>query len=266
MHNEKHSRVTVRILVKAFPQHSDKYEETVCCAGVREDTGALIRLFPITYRRLPTEYQFDRYDLIEVTLTKAGDPRPESYRLDQATLQVLNRGKSLSDASKVRLWSPFIAPSLADLQAQNRSESKRSLGIVRPDPGSLQFFHRAINAEEAEDARPLQAMLFDEPLKTMAPPEFTFGYRFTSASNNHEYSIQDWEVQAAYLAYQRQYGNKERALAMLDHEYGMNIPKHNPHFVMGTMKRRPHQFLLIGILRSPLDPQELAKQPSLFDQ
>jgi hypothetical protein len=92
----------------------------------------------------------------------------------------------------------------------------------------------------------------------------TFGYRFTSAGNPHDYSIQDWEVQAAYLAYQHQYGNKDRALAMLAKEYGENIPRDNPHFIMGTMKRRPHQFLLIGILRSQLDPQELAKQMPLL--
>lgn len=254
----------MRILVKAFPQHSEKYEETVCCAGVREDTGALIRLFPITYRRLAPEHQFDRYDRIEVTITKAGDPRPESFRLDQATLRVVDQGSKLDAAAKVRLWLPFIVPSLADLQAQNRSDSKRSLGIVRPDPGSLTFFHRAAEGEEAQDAQPLQALLFDQPLKNLAPPEFAFGYRFTSAGNSHEYSIQDWEVQAAYLAYQRQYGSKERALAMLAQEYGENIPRDNPHFIMGTMKRRPHQFLLIGILRSQLDPQELAKQTSLF--
>jgi hypothetical protein len=251
-------------LVKAFPQHSEKYEETVCCAGIREDTGELIRLFPITYRRLPPEHQFDRYDRIEVTITKAGDPRPESYRLDQATLQVIELGSKLSAESKVRLWLPFIVPSLTELQTQNRSDTKRSLGIVRPDPGSLKFFHRPVDTEEAEDAKPLQALLFDQPLKNIAPPEFAFGYRFTSAGNAHEYSIQDWEVQAAYLAYQRQYGSKERALAMLEHEYGQNIPRDNPHFIMGTMKRRPHQFLLIGILRSQLDPQEVAKQTTLF--
>ena len=164
----------------------------------------------------------------------------------------------------MRLWLPFIAPSLADLHAQNRSDAKRSLGIVRPDAGSLKFFHRAANAEEQDDAKQVQASLFDQPLTPLAPTEFTFGYRFTSAGNAHEYSIQDWEVQAAYLAYQRQYGSKDQALVMLAQEYGENIPRDNPHFIMGTMKRRPHQFLLIGILRSQLDPQELAKQIPLL--
>jgi hypothetical protein len=65
----KHQRTRVRVLVKAFPQHSEKYEETVCCAGVTDDQR-LIRLYPITYRRLAKEHQFNRFDLIEALLTQ----------------------------------------------------------------------------------------------------------------------------------------------------------------------------------------------------
>lgn len=71
-------------------------------------------------------------------------------------------------------------------------------------------------------------------------------------------------MQAAYLNFQREYGSKDLALEKLAQEYGENIPRDNPHFIMGTMKRRPQQFLLIGILRSQLDPQEVAKQTALF--
>src|SRR4051812_41718399 len=102
----KHQRTCVRILVKAFPQHSQKYEETVCCAGVT-DAGQLIRLFPITYRRLSAENRFDRFDQIEATLTKStSDARPESFRVDHDSIRVIERGKSLSDESKVMLWKP----------------------------------------------------------------------------------------------------------------------------------------------------------------
>ncbi len=88
----KHQRARVRILVKAFPQHSDKYEETVCCAGITEDQQ-LIRLYPITYRRLARENQFNRYDLVEATLTRAAnDIRPESYRVDHDSIKVIERG------------------------------------------------------------------------------------------------------------------------------------------------------------------------------
>jgi diketogulonate reductase-like aldo/keto reductase len=56
----KNVRLRVRILVKAFPQPSEKHEETVCCAGITEDRRQLLRLFPIRYRRLPKDHQFER--------------------------------------------------------------------------------------------------------------------------------------------------------------------------------------------------------------
>jgi hypothetical protein len=143
----------VRILVKAFPQHSEKYAETVCCAGVT-DEGRLIHLYPITYRRLAKENQFNRYDLIEATLTKASnDARPESFRVDHDSIRILERGNKLADASKVRLWQPHIALSLTALEEEHRTNG-RSLGIIHPDPASMKFSWR--NAE----ASPVGAMFF----------------------------------------------------------------------------------------------------------
>jgi hypothetical protein len=141
----------VRILVKAFPQHREKYEETVCFAGVTDD-HRLIRLYPITYRRLAKAHQFNRYDLIEALATKASnDNRPESYRVDHDTIQVIERGK-LTDEAKVRLWRPHITASLTALQEEH-STTGRSLGIIKPDPGSLEFFWEDAEREDQEDIR-----------------------------------------------------------------------------------------------------------------
>jgi len=51
---------------------------------------------------------------------------------------------------------------------------------------------------------------------------------------------------------------------MLAQEYGENIPKRNLHFIMGNMAKRQWQFIVIGLLRSGIDPDELARQGSLF--
>lgn len=71
-------------------------------------------------------------------------------------------------------------------------------------------------------------------------------------------------MQAAYLHYQHRYGSKEKALEMMAQQYGQNIPTRNLHFIMGTMAKRRWQFILIGLLRSALDPEELGKQGDLF--
>jgi hypothetical protein len=259
----KHQKTRVRILVKAFPQHSQKYEETVCCAGIT-DQGRLIRLFPITYRRLAPADQFDRFDLIEAILTKASsDPRPESFRVDHDSIHVIERGSKLSDERKVQLWQPHVAPSLEALLKENRA-TERSLGIIQPDAGSLKFFHRAAKADERQDVSSMQASLFEKPLRTLTPPEFVFGYKYTSGGRAHTHTLQDWEVQAAYLAYLRRYSTREETLRMLEQEYGERIPTRHPHFIMGTMKLHPRTFILIGLLRTGVDPEEIAKQGELF--
>jgi hypothetical protein len=53
-------------------------------------------------------------------------------------------------------------------------------------------------------------------------------------------------MQAAYSAYLKRYGSREEALKMLDQEYGTRIPTRHPHFIMGTVKLQPRNFILIG--------------------
>jgi hypothetical protein len=265
----KHVRIRVRILVKAFPQPSEKHEETVCCAGITEDGRQLLRLFPIRYRRLPKEHQFERFDLVEMTATKASDPRPESYRVDEASIQLVESGKHLTDEAKVQLWQPFIASSLKELYADNRA-TNRSLGIVKPDPGSITFTVKpakdagAADLEVAEQVRQMQQSSFlEDPLTPLEKPEFAFEYQFTSAAHPHgPMMIHDWEVQEAYRQYKRRYGAD--ALDHLQRMYGETIPARNLHLIMGTMLAHPRTFIIIGLLRSGLDPAELAKQGKLF--
>jgi len=266
---DKHTRLRVRILVKAFPQPSEKYEETVCCAGITEDGQHLLRLFPIRYRRLPKEHQFERFDMMEVTATKASDPRPESFRVDEASIQLIESGKHLTDEAKVQLWQPFIAPSLQQLYADNRATG-RSLGIIKPDAGSIVFSTKpakdvdAADLEVAEQVRKMQQSSFlEDPLTPLEKTEFAFEYRFTSGGHPHgPMMIHDWEVQEAHRQYKRRYNAD--ALDHLARMYGQTIPARNLHLIMGTMLAHPRTFIIIGLLRSGLDPAELAKQGSLF--
>jgi hypothetical protein len=78
----------------------------------------------------------------------------------------------------VELWQPHVAASLEELQKQNKA-TERSPGIIQPDAGSLEFFHRTAKADEQQDAQGVQASLFEKPLRPLAPPEFVFGYKYT---------------------------------------------------------------------------------------
>jgi hypothetical protein len=179
MVTSKNRTLRVRILVKAFPQPSKAHEETVCCAGISEDGAELLRLFPIRFRRLPKENQFDRFDLVQMTATKASDPRPESYRVDEASIRLIERS-TLTDGAKVRIWQPFIATSLKQLHEDNRT-TNRSLGIIRPDPGSIKFLvkpARDANAEDRDLAEQVhqmqQSSLLEDALTPLEKPEFAF--------------------------------------------------------------------------------------------
>ena len=62
----------VLITVKAYPNPSKKYEETVCVAGIDVDNGKWIRLYPITFRDLDENRRFKKYSIIQVRVKKAG--------------------------------------------------------------------------------------------------------------------------------------------------------------------------------------------------
>ena len=263
-------------MVKAFPQPSSKYEETVCCAGITEDGQELLRLFPIRYRRLDKDEQFDRFNLVEMTITKASDPRPESYHVDEDSIHRIESGKKLSKEAKIRLWTPFIAPSLKDLMADNE-DTGRSLGIIKPDPDSLKFVIKEATQSDADDQEVAemvfeQASLLEDPLKPLKKPKHSFGYQFVCADHPadcscarqpHNYQIHDWEVQATFVSYRRLYKTEAKALEMMRQEFGKKIPQRNLHFIMGTIRKRPKMFIVIGLLRSVLDPEEVSKQGAL---
>jgi hypothetical protein len=82
-------------------------------------------------------------------------------------------------------------------------------------------------------------------------------YRLRNSANKTEAACVDLRSTNKYL-----YGAK--ALDQLVREYNDNIPTRNLHFLMGTMASHPRTFIIIGLLRSGFDPQELARQGHLF--
>lgn len=236
-------------------------------AAVSDDGQEMLRLYPIRYRRLPAACRFDRFDLVEMEVEwPKNDGRPESRHVIEDSIAIVEQGRDLSEQAKVRLWAPFVAPSLQALSEENRATG-RSFGMVSPDQRSMRFFSKPIAQTDANDqalsaSLQHQNNLFEDPLTPLQPPEFSFGYKFTSAGIPHEHIVHDWEVQVAYRNYRKRYDAD--AMTMLEQEYGQNIPARNPHFILGTMKQHPRTFIIIGILRSAFDPTELAKQGSLL--
>ncbi|MFQ1003071.1 hypothetical protein, partial [Modestobacter sp. SSW1-42] len=72
----------VLVTVKAAPQPSATYGDTVCVAGVElrgDDPVRLVRLYPVPFRYLEGDQQFGKYQVIDVAARPSTrDPRPES--------------------------------------------------------------------------------------------------------------------------------------------------------------------------------------------
>jgi hypothetical protein len=85
--------VTLKVLitVKAAPNPSEKYGETVCVAGLSLDPcrSGWVRLYPINFRELGGNETFKKYDIVSVQVVPARqDSRRESWRPQMHTLKV----------------------------------------------------------------------------------------------------------------------------------------------------------------------------------
>lgn len=250
------------ILVKAYPQPSQKYQETVCCAAITDD-GRILRLYPIRYRQLNEDQKFNRFDLIEFEMWKSeSDARPESYKVKEETIKIISLGSKADAQSKYQLWSPFVEDSIVSLQNQEKV-NKKSLGIVKPDTDSL-LFHAKSTEGESESVELLKELNIQGNLfgKTLAPLEidYVFYYKFKINDKQHNMQIHDWEAQATYYNFKRDYG-KADAIGKMSEFYNQKIKQQNPHFIMGNVGARPSQFMIIGILRSS---KIITEQISIF--
>ncbi|WP_293266750.1 hypothetical protein [Neptunomonas sp.] len=259
-------RKSICILVKAYPQPSHKYGQTVCCAGITNE-GEFVRLYPIPYMSLNSNQKFERFDWIEAEVwqDRNTDWRPESYKVFPDSIKVISKAASKEHH---KLWLSYVSPSFQDLKDENHSTQKTSLGIVRPDPASLKFRKENYSNSSDDEKESInlireQQLLFSKGDDyKIPPPETVFKYRFTSAKTKHDMTIHDWEVQAAYHKFKQLY--RSEAFDKLSQKYQLEIPSSNLHFIMGTQLSRPHQFMIIGLLRFQGDGLAIEAQKGLF--
>src|SRR5690348_16727288 len=127
-------RMRILITVKAAPNPSERYGETVCVAGLRLDPDfpGWVRLYPINFRELESNSKFQKYDVVSVTARpNPGDPRAESWRPQMDTLTVethlppWRRRKAYID--------DYIEGTMCSLiEVLRDSPSARSLAAIRP--------------------------------------------------------------------------------------------------------------------------------------
>lgn len=234
----------VVILVKAAPHPSRRYHETVCCAGVTP-AGQWRRLYPVRFRHLTGDAKFSRWDIIEYKWHRPKDDlRPESRRVEEQSLAITG---SLPRKDHAPFLDPLLRPSYVD--AAQRGET---LTLVRPK--NLNFrWRRKSDAEVAGEktafaAASLQGSLLDEPLRAFEPCPFHLRMGFDDAAGPHHMMCGDWETSATFFNWRKSYGEQE-ALTRLKDTYENTYTDKGVALAMGTVAKRPKQWLLLGIIR-----------------
>ncbi|OIH99871.1 hypothetical protein BIU92_03135 [Curtobacterium sp. MCBA15_003] len=213
------------VTVKAAPEPSRTYIDTVCVAGVRVDreVAEWIRLYPVPFRHLSTSHQFAKYDLIEVDTVRARhDSRAESRRPVWDSLEVVGRVEH--KAARDRILGTLPSRSMCELIGGVQSDpDAQSLGLVSvrqlqgfslsKHPGWSTAQQRAIESAIA------QPPLFGESEKAarpLEPPRFTVRIRYrceAEACNGHEPSLLDFELAA--LQHRGRHRSDEALQAMI---------------------------------------------------
>jgi hypothetical protein len=235
------SRVVV--LVKAMPNPSKKYGETVCCAGVTAE-GKWKRLYPIRFRHLQ-DSKFNRWDWVRFQYrTPTGDTRAESCHVWEDRLSVEGE---LPKKERLSLLGPLILPSTDEAARRGMS-----LTLIRPLNPEFHCRRKSpeIIAAEREGYRlaARQKSMLDKELEALEPVPYAFAFTYDDGAGRHTMRCGDWETSATYWYWSKAYGEHEaleRMLTTFNEEYrnkGMV-------FAMGTLKKRPKQWILLGVIR-----------------
>lgn len=255
----------ILILCKTYPSPSEKYVETSCVAGVRED-GSLIRLFPVPFRLVKADKQFKKWQWVKAKTEKARkDHRPESYQIKIDTLDcssepISTRGDWAERVSA--LARSEVATSFSQIE-KSRLATGKSLGLLRPSR-LLAFEIEPVKPSDwtEEELTKLlkeqrQGALFEEDaadLRTLRKLPYSFYYRYEcqtleGQSEEFRHKIVDWEAGALFWRCQREYGVNWEAKfreRMWDHMITRDMI-----FLMGNIHRFPSQWLIVSVLYPP---------------
>lgn len=253
-------RLQVLITVKAAPNPSATYGETVCVAGVSTDlqSPGWIRLYPINFRDLKEDDRFRKYDIVELDATPAAnDARSESWRPVMPTLTV----KAHVPPWKRRrpLLDPYVEDSMCQLNVDSHDTGARSLAAVRvADVSDLVIRkHPGWTSDEQQkiDSYVGQLDLFESKYRSaLKAPRFrgTFHWRCSDAAcKGHKQGLIDWE----FVALQRHLGGVSDADVVrslrgrfLDDVCG---PMKDLAFYVGNQAKRHHVFSVLGAYYPP---------------
>jgi hypothetical protein len=261
----REEKKTALIVVRTYPTPAKKGAEVSCTAAIT-DEGEWIRLFPVPWRLLPSDQQFRKYQWVEVSVTKASDSRPESYKLKQDGIKILSNLPPGKDwTARKAIVYPTRAHCLCCLIGKRDKSGFPTLGVFRP--GKIE---RLVVTPDAPNWTQSQLDILHQGHLFLEPPKrdlekipFKFQYKFKCEHDEctgHTIMCTDWEMAESWRQWSRKYGNTWETHFRNRYEEEM-INKYDTHFFVGTMHQHPGTWIIVGLFYPP----KHQKGPLLFE-
>lgn len=275
--------IDVLVTVKAAPQPSSTYGETVCVAGiyvprVGEGRPELIRLYPVPYQYLQEDAGFGKYDLRTFRVRRnPRDSRAESRRVElngeAPLIRQLRDWKRRAD-----IVEEVPRSTMCELNAGTRADmDAASLGVVDvADAGRLEIFETPPLSKEKARLRESQAAqqelnLFNESARVvkkaleLPPLSARLHYRCTAtACKGHAQGVIDWEFTAMQFREMRQGTAVEGLRERLTQKFFENpfAAHKQPAVYVGNQEnpRRRTVFSVLGMYYPPKDVLPLTEK------
>ncbi|HBC45448.1 MAG TPA: hypothetical protein DCZ43_00225 [candidate division Zixibacteria bacterium] len=249
----------VLITVKAYPNPSREYGETVCCAGIDLNNNQLIRLYPIPFRYLDDKLQFKKYSIIEVDCFRSNDDkRPESFKVNCDTIKIIDYLDTVKEGWKRRNDIVLKAPLKSLCQALRDAENDNmSLGIIKPENITFAHTKRWLPDPKIREAHYAQLNLLRKQIDAIEAVPFQFYYGFNCVGINdcpsHELPIVDWEINQAYRSWRLKYRNEKELIEKIKQRW-LSIAdsnKNNLYLFVGNRKLNRRTFMVLGTFYPP---------------
>lgn len=257
----------VLITVKASPQPSARYGDTVCVAGIRVDAGRAdwIRLYPLPFRWMGIEQQFKKFDLIDVEVRReVKDTRPESFRPDIDSIKVIGHLDGWKDRQPYMERVPRTSTCALSSAAAEHHDAP-SLGMVTVKSVERLKIDRFGEWNEAQKQRIAAAAnlaplsLFGDTVNTpveLKAPRFVARYEYHCTAHGcpgHVGQVLDWELTALQGRLHRE--SEAVAIAEIEKKFRtqMFAPGRQTSFFMGNFEdaRKRHSFSVLGVYYPP---------------
>jgi hypothetical protein len=234
------SETTLELMVncKTYPSVSTKYVETVCTGGVQRN-GDFVRLYPVPYRFLDTDEQYERWDVIRVRAYRDDqDRRPESWHFEHGT--TIERIDHIS--TERRRWE-WMKKTIHDSSSAMDTKGLTN-GCVEIEPIELYWKADPDDWTAGQRNTIQQGQLFASKTQTQAmaervPWQFRLNYREKMTGRESGSKVLAWSYYTGFLRERSNTSNDESALEIIVQKVRKSIfdPQRTVFAILGTHSR-----------------------------